>query len=120
MSLFRDILTRRQRPSSFDVQEICSYERIYDLVGSAGIQFKDVSLGPDLAIYILILVGSADNRTKDGCSVKTQFEGPQTYIVLRIPEGQIQKILQTESIMNLHHVQPLPDNELLLVCSRCF
>lgn len=82
-----------------------------------------VTVGADRLIYVIIALGSLDYRadTAGGVSfAKTKPDEPQTYRVVGLYEGEpIVDVHISQEQFNIHDVQPLPDNELLLACCRC-
>ena len=78
------------------------------------------NVGPDGVTYLVVALRPLDYRTElpDWSFAKTVPEHPQTYRVVGLSEGQyvLDAVIEGERY-NIHDVQPLPD-ELLLVCGR--
>ncbi len=83
-------------------------------------ELVSVNLGPKKELFVLAISKPPDFREfVTGASFpKIQADQPQDYLILRIDEWSTSRIDIKEQSWNYHHVQPLPDNELLLVCSR--
>ena len=90
------------------------------LIGQGNLVAFDV--GPDGVVYLVAALGPLDYRTDDGPDrptfPKTVPDKPQSYRVIGLSRGQpVLDVLIEGERFNIHHVQPLRD-ELLLVCSR--
>jgi hypothetical protein len=81
-------------------------------------------VGPSGIIYVVIATKPLDYRREreDGCSfAKTIPSQPQNYRVIAVGDNEIlhESAVHNEAF-NIHHVQPLPAGELLLVCGRSY
>jgi hypothetical protein len=85
-----------------------------------GLELVSLGLGPDAALYVLAIVPAGDYREqRAGASfAKITPDTPTTFIVLRCDADAVQRVEFPNQSWNFHQVQPLPDNELLLVCAR--
>ena len=81
------------------------------------------NVGPDGVVYLVVALKPLDYRMKhpSGASfAKTVPEQPQAYRVVGLSGSQpILDIVIEGERFNIHHVQPLVD-ELLLVCARSY
>ena len=81
-----------------------------------------MNVGPDRQLYSVIALGKLDYRTEDPSGAgfaKTMPEQPQAYRVIALHDGEITlDVLIRHERFNIHDIQPLPGNELLLVCCR--
>ena len=79
-------------------------------------------VGPDGTVYVVLALKPLDYRTEHPSgtsSPKTTPAIPQSYRAIAFKEKQLAlRIDITEEKFNIHHIQPLPANEILLVCSR--
>jgi hypothetical protein len=75
-----------------------------------GFEVISLSLGPDRAAYVLA----------EKPPIKQDWRSDQlaTFVVLRCDEVSIERIVLADQPGNAHYVQPLPGDELLLVCAR--
>jgi hypothetical protein len=81
-----------------------------------GLEVVSVSFGPDRAAYVLAVqppVYHYNQRSRG--SVPGRLN---TFEVLRCDEHSIERIVLPDQAWNYHFVQPLPGDELLLVCAR--
>lgn len=71
-------------------------------------------------VYLLTVETPADYREKiSGVNfAKLKVNRPQTFLVYLLDEFGRERVEIPEQIWNYHHVQPLPENDLLLVCGR--
>lgn len=80
-------------------------------------------IGVDGFPYAVIATGPLDDRTVSpgGASFpKIRPETPQGYQIYRLHEGEAQLLTAIErEAFNIHHVQPLGEDQLLLACARC-
>jgi hypothetical protein len=80
-----------------------------------------LDLGPDGQLYAAIALEPLDYRSTGaaGSFAKATPAKPQTYRVLAFYEGQLTlDLLIARERFNIHHIQPLPDGELLLAGAR--
>lgn len=82
-----------------------------------------LNVGPDLQIYAVIALNELDYRyeSSGGSFAKIKAESPQSYRVIAFKDGNVAldlRIINEE--FNVHDIQPLPNHELLLVCSRSY
>lgn len=83
-----------------------------------GLQIHRLSIGYDSQIYILATPQKLRYRRDNG-SVIIRADNPHDYVVIKVDEQrQISTIDISDQKMMFHHVQPLPDDELLLASSR--
>lgn len=80
-----------------------------------------LSVGPDGVVYLVVAHKPLDYRkSAPGASfAKTRPDAPQRYRVIGLCEDQV--VLETsieQEAFNIHDIQPLGGEELLLVCSR--
>jgi hypothetical protein len=81
-------------------------------------------VGPDGVVYLVVALKPLDYRVErpDGASfARTVPERPQRYRVIGLSGDR--PVLDVEIVgerFNIHHVQPLPNDELLLVCARSY
>jgi hypothetical protein len=87
-------------------------------------QLVALNVGPDDQLYAVIALKHLDYRrnSESGASFgKTIPDSPQSYRVVAIHEGTVTlDIGIANEQFNIHDIQPLPDNELLLVCCRSY
>jgi hypothetical protein len=85
-----------------------------------GLEVISISLGPDAALYLLAIVPPTDYREqRAGASfAKIRPGKPATFIVLRCDEHAVNRTAITNQSWNFHRLQPLPNDEILLVCAR--
>jgi hypothetical protein len=78
--------------------------------------------GPDGQVYAVIALKPLDYRIETSNRVsfaKTTPDEPQTYRVVVFRDGSVTRDIQiSDERFNIHDVQPLPKDELLLVCCR--
>ncbi len=81
-----------------------------------------LNVGHDSQLYAAIALNELDYRigaSTGAIFAKTIPDFPQTYRVLAIRDGNITLDLRIENEkLNIHDIQPLPNDELLLVCCR--
>lgn len=83
-----------------------------------GLQVHRLSIGYDNQIYILATPQKLKYRRDNG-GVIIRTDKPHDYLIFKIDEQrQISTIDIPNQKMMFHHVQPLPDDELLLASSR--
>jgi len=85
-----------------------------------GLEVISLSLGPDAALYVLAIVPPTDYREQRGGAsfAKITAGKPNTFVVLRCDAYAAHRVEIANQSWDFHHVQPLPDDELLLVCAR--
>jgi len=85
-----------------------------------GLEVISLSLGPDAALYVLAIVPPADYREQRGGAsfAKITAGKPNTFVVLRCDAYAAHRVEIANQSWDFHHVQPLPDDELLLVCAQ--
>lgn len=87
----------------------------------AGDDLVALNVGPDGVVYLVIAQKPLDYRTTavGGSFAKTRPDAPQRYRVVGLlgDEVVLQTLIEQEAF-NIHDVQPLGGDELLLVCSR--
>ena len=78
------------------------------------------AFGPDAAVYVLAIVPPIDCREqRSGASFeKIGPHAPNSFVVLRCDDSAVNRVETHSPFWNFHHVQPLPNDELLLVCAR--
>ena len=81
-----------------------------------------VDVGPDFRIYGVVALEEIDYRTEEAGGVsfaKTVPDSPQSYRVFALHDGiPTLDVTIDHEPYNIHEVQPLPNEELLLVCGR--
>jgi hypothetical protein len=80
------------------------------------------NVGSDGTVYVVLAIKTLDYRTEQpgwASFAKTIPDTPQNYRVVAFQENQlILDINIVEEKFNIQHIQPLPSNEILLVCGR--
>lgn len=78
-------------------------------------------VGPDGIVHIAAALKPLDYRSKDGCYAKSVGAQPQTYRVVGMsgPQTVLDMVIEGERF-NIHHVQPLPGELLLVGTCACF
>jgi hypothetical protein len=86
-----------------------------------GFDVVSIDPGPTGELYVLAVESPADYRveTTGATYARTQIDHEQVFLVLRVEGDSVTEYRIGGQKWNYHHVQPLPNNELLLVCSRC-
>lgn len=83
-----------------------------------------LNVGPDSRLYAVVALQELDYRkqSKTGVSfAKTRPKTPQSYRVVAFHDGRITLDVHIDDEQyNIHDIQPLPNDELLLVCSRSY
>lgn len=71
-------------------------------------------------LFLLAVTAPANYREtkKGGIFAKLRVQKPQNFAIFLFDESGHQRFEIPKQTWNFHFVQPLPDNELLLVCSR--
>ncbi|MEM7111354.1 MAG: hypothetical protein AAF614_02910 [Chloroflexota bacterium] len=96
---------------------------VYDIADLlTGFSLISVSVNHSASeIYLLAVEEPIDYRIhKSGASFpKLKVETPQIFVVYRLNQYGFERIEIPKQTWNYHFVQPLPNDELLLVCSRC-
>src|SRR4051812_33964139 len=81
------------------------------------------NVGADGFMYFVFALKKLDYRFKKGLGdfSKTVPDESQCYRVLIARDNHVKRdIVISNEMFNIHEVQPLPGNELLLVCGRSF
>jgi hypothetical protein len=83
-------------------------------------ELVSVSLGPGKELFVLAISKPPDFRKagKGAAFPKIKPDQPRDYLILRIDESGMHRFDIKEQLWNYHRVQPLPADELLLVCVR--
>jgi hypothetical protein len=80
------------------------------------------NVGPDGRVYVVVALKPLDYRIEDpgwASFAKTMPETPQNYRIIAFQDHQIVLDLNIEEEkFNIHDVQPLPDDQILLACFR--
>ncbi|MGL5076251.1 MAG: hypothetical protein ACRDBG_10530, partial [Waterburya sp.] len=80
------------------------------------------NIGFDEMIYVVLALKALDYRTEQpgwASFAKTTPDTPQSYRITAFQENQLKlDIYIAEEKFNVHDIQPLPANEILLVCAR--
>jgi hypothetical protein len=80
------------------------------------------SVGPDDVVYLLLATAQLDYRVvrPGGASfAKVKPDHPQSYRIVAIADGRvIRELTISGERFNYHHIQPLPDGDVLLACAR--
>ncbi len=82
-----------------------------------------MNVGPDGQIYAVIALKELDYRLDEGGAsfVKTVPDVPQSYRVLAFRQGKkTLDVLLPQVRLNIHDIQPLPQDRFLLVCHRSY
>ena len=83
-----------------------------------------LNVGPDFRLYAVIALNELDYRSEasSGASfAKTTPSRPQTYRVIAFHDGNVTLDIHiANEQFNIHDIQPLPNDELLLVCCRSY
>lgn len=78
-----------------------------------------IDIGPDGLFYILHALKPMEYYSKDGSTPIIKPDKPQDYLVTVMRDGQIEDQIRIEQERyNIHGIQPLKD-DLLLLCCRC-
>jgi hypothetical protein len=81
-----------------------------------------LNVGPDLQLYAVIALNKLDYRIEASTGfsfAKTTPDSPQAYRVVALHDGTLTLDVRIASErFNIHDIQPLPNDELLLVCCR--
>lgn len=90
-----------------------------------GFELMSLSIGPNGELYALAVTSPADYRETAPSGVifpKVWTEHPHAVRILRFDGSDLKRLDIPNQHWNFYHVQPLPDDELLLVVSRsrCF
>lgn len=87
-----------------------------------GLEMISVGLGPDYNLYVLTAVPPLDYREQQaGASfAKIRTGRPNDFAIFRYDGENLTRFDIRQQSWNFHHVQPLPDDEFLLVCSRSY
>jgi hypothetical protein len=85
-----------------------------------GLEVISLSLGPDAMLYLLAIIPPAHYRERRaGASFARITPGkPNAFVVLQCDAYAVNRVEISNQSWNFHHVQPLPNDELLLVCAR--
>ena len=86
-----------------------------------GASLISVCIGPDTHLYALARQGSADDKQVGAGGAifpKIRPDSPKDFIVLVYDGSQFKNIAIPRQTLNYHFAQPLPNEELLLVCAR--
>jgi hypothetical protein len=86
-----------------------------------GYELVSASLGPDRAVYLLGASTTADYRETlqgGGSTPKVMSDQPNDFVVICFDGSHMQRKEFNSTRMNFHFVQPLPEDEILLVCAR--
>ena len=80
------------------------------------------NVGSNGMIYVVLALKPLDYRSEQSgwaSFAKTTPEVPQSYRIIAFQEGQLTLDINiAEEQFNIHDIQPLPANEILLVCAR--
>jgi hypothetical protein len=82
-----------------------------------------LNVGPDAQLYAVIALRQLDYRiaTSGASFAKIKPDTPQTYRVIAFHDAELTLDLAiAHERFNIHDIQPLPNNELLLVCCRSY
>ncbi len=83
-------------------------------------EISSFSLGYDGKLYILTTY-TKDNvqyRTPNGMFAKLRSDKPNNFIVYIADSKQVEEYIIPKQKWNYHNIQPLPNDELLLLCGR--
>jgi hypothetical protein len=86
-----------------------------------GLHVISLGLGPDGALYVLAIVPPLDYKEEQpGWAIfqKIRPDRPNTFVVLQCQGRTVNRIEISNQSWTFHHVQPLPGDEILLVCAR--
>jgi hypothetical protein len=87
----------------------------------AGFDLVSISIGPAGELYLLAVEAPADYRGVNAAGVgfaKIVVDRTQDYVILCHHDGETAQVRISGQRWNYHHIQPLPDGEILLVNAR--
>jgi hypothetical protein len=77
-----------------------------------------ISFSLDYSGRLFVLATEQKVDYRKGTSVRLKTTTPHDFVVIEATEDYVTEYRIPDQYWNYHHVQPLPDDELLLVCSR--
>lgn len=88
-----------------------------------GMDLASINVGPSGELYLLTVSKPTKRRSqtkKNVTSAKVRTSDPHNFIVTRFDDSQVASFEIRDQFWNYHNVQPLPDDEFLLVCGRAY